>query len=157
MKNLLKYIVILAIGIIVYSCNKTRDPLNGASGLDNLYNYSSDTTFTANYNFRDEPKNVLMHEFSGIWCYTCPLAHDTTAKIIAMHPGRVFAINVHSHYYSIYDDPAMMGNLYDIRTLDGDTVVNMLHNSLVSPIVISVIVIRRILLLRLVILLSLFL
>ncbi len=98
-----------------------------------LIDYDSDSSFVLENAPAVQPKNLLLQEFTGVWCYTCPLAHDTVAKIISMYPDRIAAMNVHSHLYSIYDDPAVMGNLYDFRTLDGDTVVTMLGGILSVP------------------------
>jgi len=133
MRGPTKYLIFSLILIAGFSCKKEPGTGTGAPGMDNLYNYSADTVFHNNFSFRDQDRNVLIHEFTGVWCYTCPLAHDTVAKIINLYPDRVFALNVHSHYYSIYDDPAMMGNLYDIRTLDGDSIVNMLGGVVSVP------------------------
>jgi hypothetical protein len=82
--------------------------------------------FIDNSNPSPQAKVLFLQEFTGVYCYTCPLAHGITDQIENLYPAQVAAMNVHSHFFSIYDDPNVMGNLYDLRTEDGDTLVSML-------------------------------
>ena len=106
-----------------------RSPVNTVSSptsSTSLLSYNADTMFTDLNNLTPQSKTLFIQEFTGIYCYTCPLAHGITADIIQMYPNRVAAMNIHSHFYGIYDDPLVMGNLYDFRTSDGDSIVSML-------------------------------
>ena len=40
-------------------------------------------------------RNVVIEEFTGRNCGYCPLGHKATKEIMAAHPGRVWAINIH--------------------------------------------------------------
>ncbi len=81
----------------------------------------------------DIQRKVLVEEMTGVYCYTCPLAHDTVAALIEDYPGRIVAINIHSHAYGIYDNPKVLGNKYDFRTEDGDHIVEYLGGIISVP------------------------
>lgn len=40
-------------------------------------------------------KNVILEEYTGINCGYCPDGHKIANQIIAAHPGRAWAINIH--------------------------------------------------------------
>ncbi len=45
-------------------------------------------------------KNVVIEEYTGINCGYCPDGHKIANQIVAAHPGRVFAINIHAGGYA---------------------------------------------------------
>ena len=110
-------LLILALSV---SCKKEKSPVTEPPAVPTDTTYVSETVQTP------QLKNVLIEEFTGVYCYTCPFAHEIVADIIATNPGRIAATNVHSHHYGIYDNPDVMGNLYDFRTEDGDSLVVLL-------------------------------
>jgi len=80
-----------------------------------------------------QQKIVLLEEYTGVYCYTCPATHQVIAGIISLYPGKVIVTNTHSTSFGIYTDPDVMGNLYDFRTVDGDSVVDMLGGVISLP------------------------
>ncbi|MBL4656624.1 MAG: Omp28-related outer membrane protein, partial [Flavobacteriales bacterium] len=76
---------------------------------------------------------VLLEEYTGVYCYTCPATHQVVAEILSLYPDRVISTNTHSTSFGIYSNPDVMGNLYDFRTVDGDSVVNMLGGVISLP------------------------
>ena len=125
-----EFLILLSILLLLLGCSKDDDsivtPNSTSSPIENpLLAFNTDTTFS-DLNIAPQSKVLLMQEFTGVYCYTCPLAHTITANLIQMYPNRIAAMNVHSHFYGLYDDPAVMGNLYDFRTFDGDTIVSMI-------------------------------
>jgi len=129
----------LSIGIVAsilfLGCDKVEEPNTGSGGglAINLISYENDTSFVNLTQLTPQQPVLLMQEFTGVYCYTCPLAHAITKDVMDMFPGQVAAMNIHSHYFSIYDDPNVMGNLYDLRTQAGDSIVNMLGGVLSVP------------------------
>ena len=80
-----------------------------------------------------QQKIVLLEEYTGVYCYTCPATHQVIAGILSLYPGRVIATNTHSTSFGIYSNPDVMGNLYDFRTVDGDSVVDLLGGVISLP------------------------
>jgi len=80
-----------------------------------------------------QQKIVLLEEYTGVYCYTCPATHEVVEGILNLYPNRVIATNTHSTSFGIYSDPNVMGNLYDFRTEDGDSVVSMLGGVISLP------------------------
>ena len=127
-------IILLSLGMLcLFGCKKENHFGDISSTQTGLLSYNSDVYFAENYDLSPQQRVLLLEEFTGVYCYTCPLAHGITADIIQTFPNQVAAINIHSHLFSIYDDPNVMGNLYDFRTADGDTIVNMLGGVLSVP------------------------
>lgn len=58
-----------------------------------------------------ENKNVVLEEFTGIYCTFCPDGHKRAADLAAANPGNVFLINVHAGGFA-----APSGNDPDFRT-----------------------------------------
>lgn len=114
--------LLLLIGAIIIvgasSCKKQQ--------LPDLPKEPIDTSYIANSVVTKQLKHVLVQEFTGVYCYTCPSGHQAVADIIMANPGRISAMNIHSVFYGIYSNPAVMGNKYDFRTEDGDSIVSFL-------------------------------
>ncbi len=47
------------------------------------------------------PRNVVLEEFTGIYCGFCPYGHAKADSLKQAHPGRVVCINIHSGSFSI--------------------------------------------------------
>ncbi len=109
-------------------CDKDK-PLPAPAPVDNT---PKDTTYIGSIQ-NPQQKTVLLEEFTGVYCYTCPATHQVVAGIINNYPGRVAAINTHSTHFGIYSDPSIMGNQYDFRTQDGDSAVIMLGGVISLP------------------------
>lgn len=60
-------------------------------------------------------RNVILEEFTGRSCTWCPSGHLIANQIMASHPGRVWAINVHAGGFS----PTTYPNL---NTTDSETI-----------------------------------
>ena len=60
-------------------------------------------------------RNVILEEFTGRNCQFCPDGHVVANQIMANHPDRVWAINVHAGGYA----PTSYPNL---KTADGNTI-----------------------------------
>ncbi|MCH8904338.1 MAG: Omp28-related outer membrane protein [Bacteroidetes bacterium] len=113
------FVSVITLFVLFASCKKDppQPPVN---------NNPRDTTYVSATIQNPDPKVVLVEEFTGIYCYTCPLAHYIVADIIKDNPSRIAAANIHSRHYGIYSNPNVMGNLYDFRTYDADSIVTFL-------------------------------
>ena len=98
-----------------------------------IENFTVDTTYIDSEIPATQERILLVEEFTGVYCYTCPLAHHKVDTIKMLYPNKVAAVNVHSKFFGIYDNPNVMGNAYDFRTEDSDTVVSMLGGVLSLP------------------------
>lgn len=128
-----KIYLVALLGITIFIGCKKDVEINNTPVSKELISYSTDTTFSDLENLLTQTKVVLIQEFTGVYCYTCPHAHDTVKKILLKYPNQIAAMNIHSHLFNLYDDPNVMGNLYDFRTVDGDTVVSMLGGIISLP------------------------
>lgn len=127
------YIGLLGLLIACSSCKKDEAiPPSGVGSLPVDQNWVDTTYFLATAPTPDQ-KVVLVEEFTGVYCYTCPLGHMVVDSLIDEYPEQVAPLNIHSHAFGIYDNPAVMGNAQDFRTIDGDTVVSMLGGIVSVP------------------------
>lgn len=62
-------------------------------------------------------RNVVLEEFTGMYCTYCPDGHARANTIMNANPGRVFAINIHSGYLSVPNTGAP-----DFRTTVGTAI-----------------------------------
>ena len=62
-------------------------------------------------------KNVVIEEFTGIYCTYCPDGHKIVNNIMALNQGRVFGINIHQGDFAATTNP-------DYRTQWGDTLAD---------------------------------
>jgi hypothetical protein len=69
-----------------------------------------------------QPRNVVLEEFTGIYCGFCPEGHEIAEKIRTDNPGRVVLINVHSGSYSV---PQAGSGHPDFQTPWGAALVTM--------------------------------
>lgn len=86
-----KLIVIAFSALVITSCSK--------SGDENPEPAPVDSTNTNNNNNGTVPatftQKVLLEEFTGSWCQTCPDADYKRDQVIAANPGKVIAVAVH--------------------------------------------------------------
>jgi len=64
-----------------------------------------------------ESKNVILEEFTGIYCGFCPDGHKIAEKISSDNPGRVVLVNIHAGGYAT----PSTGDV-DLRTSDGNSI-----------------------------------
>ena len=50
------------------------------------------------------PRNVVLEEFTGIYCGFCPEGHEIGQGIMDSNPGRVVLINIHTGSYAVPKD-----------------------------------------------------
>ena len=100
MKKSISYILfILAIApFFMTSCDKVEFPNIPIEGVDtSLYpgNFSEYTipSFSENNNTL---KNVLIEDYTGHQCQSCPAAADIAATLEEDNPGRVFVASIHA-------------------------------------------------------------
>ncbi len=122
--------------VLLFIVGACRDTVERPDNLS-LFNdkiFLHDTAFViANQPVEAIDRVVLIEEMTGVYCYTCPLAHDTVAALIEKYPGRIAVTNIHSHAFGIYDNPKVLGNKYDFRTADGDSIVAYLGGVISVP------------------------
>jgi len=114
--------------LLLFACKKDNPPVPVVPP-----NEPKDTSYIAGSIQSAQQKIVLMEEFTGVYCYTCPQGHAAVSDIVANNPGKVAVLNIHSQFYGIYSNPAVMGNKYDFRTKDADTIVSMLGGIVSVP------------------------
>ncbi|MDR0507932.1 MAG: Omp28-related outer membrane protein [Dysgonamonadaceae bacterium] len=61
-------------------------------------------------------KNVVLEEFTGVYCQFCPDGHKRANEIKAANPGRVSIINIHQGVYAVADP--------DFTTIWGNAIAN---------------------------------
>ena len=115
--------------IALTGCDKDK-PLPAPASIDNA---PKDTTFLSSTIQSPEQKIVLVEEFTGVYCYTCPATHQVVADMIDSYSGKIVVVNTHSTHFGIYSDPDVMGNQYDFRTQDGDSIVTLLGGVISLP------------------------
>lgn len=64
-------------------------------------------------------KNVLIEEFTGIYCGNCPAGHKVVNEICSEYPGRIIPINIHCTEYANDTYTTKYGN--NIAALSGLT------------------------------------
>jgi hypothetical protein len=64
-------------------------------------------------------KNVILEEFTGIYCQYCPDGHKKADLLMAANPNDVFVLNIHVGSYA-----APTGSDPDFRTSFGTSIVN---------------------------------
>lgn len=69
-----------------------------------------------------QPRNVVLEEFTGIYCGYCPDGHARANKLMQDFPGRVIAINLHSS--DQYSKPQIPSHP-DFRTQWGPAIAQM--------------------------------
>ena len=84
--------------IIFFSCDKIEKPYEqelvlGPISGDTVKSDSSKITI----------RKVLLEDYTGHKCGNCPKAVDTIDAVMAMFPGQVLPVSIHSGYYSTYN------------------------------------------------------
>jgi len=121
------FVAIFISTITLMGCDKDR-PLPAPEDTT-----PKDTTYLSSTVQNPQQKIVLLEEFTGVYCYTCPATHQVVADIIQLYSGKVATVNTHSTHFGIYSDPTVMGNQYDFRTQDGDSMVTLLGGVISLP------------------------
>ena len=60
-------------------------------------------------------RNVLIEEFTGVYCGWCPDGHKIANELVASNPNKVFVANIHAGGYANTSDP-------DFTTTDGNAI-----------------------------------
>ncbi len=68
------------------------DPIETGTTIDTIY---QDSTFV-DVVFEAQEKIVVMEEFSGVRCVTCPAGHEQTEAILTANKGRVVTAVIHA-------------------------------------------------------------
>jgi thiol-disulfide isomerase/thioredoxin len=69
-----------------------------------------------------QPRNVVLEEFTGIYCGYCPDGHKIAQEIHDKNPGRVVVIGIHTGSYA---EPNAGSGHPDFRTPWGDAIKTM--------------------------------
>ena len=64
---------------------------------------------------------AVLEEFTGMYCQYCPDGHRVANELMKKYPGKFIAINNHCGGYA---QPQNGTNHPDLRTLEGDTIMN---------------------------------
>lgn len=82
-----------------------------------------DTTFVAATVPPQEPKRVLIEDFTGVRCVNCPAAQEEAAAIKAAKPERVVVVSLHAenNFTAPYEKSA-----FDFRSRKAESIINML-------------------------------
>lgn len=76
-----------------------------------------------------QPKDVLIEDFTGIYCPNCPDGHLFMDRLMKTHPGRIHCMSVHYGSYSLpHGEPGYM----DFRTKEGE-VLGTTYNAAFFP------------------------
>lgn len=93
---------------------------------------ASDTTFIAKVEAQ-QPRMVLIEEFTGVSCPPCPLGHQALAALIAQYPGRVAAMGIQVFGFT-QANPIMKGadsiTKHDNRTAGGTELATDIYGKL---------------------------
>ena len=65
-------------------------------------------------------RNVILEEYTGIYCQYCPDGHKIAGQLAEANPGRVFLVNIHAGGYAEPD----AGDI-DLRTAEGNALLSL--------------------------------
>lgn len=70
-----------------------------------------------------QKKNVLLEEYTGIYCGNCPSGHYLAEQVVQNHPDQVFIVSIHAWSFA---NPALFGGVDpDYRTEFGSPIVTL--------------------------------
>lgn len=96
---------LLAASVCLFSCNKAEEEEDEEEGGN-----GGNTEFVSK---TPSKKNVLIEEYTGVYCGYCPDGHKIVNGIVANNPGRVFAMNIHDVPNSYYPEYDFTGGYYN--------------------------------------------
>ena len=70
----------------------------------------------------DQPRHVLIEEFTGVQCVQCPEGSEEIANLIGIHGERLIAVGIHAGHFAI---PFQQSN-HDFRSQDAFALFQML-------------------------------
>ena len=88
MKKAPIYLLIIIAGLLIASCDVIEGP------------YLEDNNFTDTTNDEGIQKNVLILEFTGHTCKSCPKAHRTIDQLEELYGARVISVAFHTGYFA---------------------------------------------------------
>lgn len=77
----------------------------------------------------DQPRNVLIEEFTGVRCVQCPAGSALIEDLLAVHGNQLVAVSIHSGIFS----PPYEDSQFDFRTDAGDAILTYLGEPLGYP------------------------
>lgn len=108
-------------GLLLASCEEEALPINFTKPIAAMV----DTTYISATVDPAQSRIVLLEDFTGVRCPTCPNGHKAIKDILAAYPGRVAAIAIHPgktefpQAFPFSDEP-------DFNTLFGKQVMNII-------------------------------
>jgi len=80
-------------------------------------------------NVDDQPRQVLIEEFTGVRCVNCPAGSAVVENLLGTHGEQLVAISIHAGSFS----PPYPESDYDFRTTEGDNLLSYLGQPLGYP------------------------
>ena len=78
----------------------------------------------------DQPRQVLIEEFTGVRCVNCPDGSEAIETLLNIHGEQLVAVSIHSSgSFSVPNDE----NAYDFRTTEGDNILSFLGEPIGYP------------------------
>ncbi len=116
--------LLLALVVLLYACTEIPPEVNPLGNDPN------------NNPGQEEPRRVLIEEFSGVRCVNCPAGSDAIENLLRLYNGRLIAISIHAGFFA---NPYPESK-YDFRTSDGNQLLSLLTEPFGYP---SAVVNRR--------------
>ena len=80
-------------------------------------------------NVDDQPRQVLIEEFTGVRCINCPAGSAAIEGLLDSYGNQLVAISIHAGFFS----KPYNQSLYDFQTVDGDNILDYLGQPLGFP------------------------
>lgn len=77
----------------------------------------------------EQPKQVLIEEFTGVRCVNCPAGSEAIERLLSIHGHRLVAVSIHAGFFA---RPYPESN-EDLSTSEGETIQNLLDAPLGYP------------------------
>jgi len=83
-----------------------------------------------NDDLADQPRQVIIEEFTGVACIQCPAGSEAIEDLLDIHGTNLVAVSIHSSFNFSVPHPE---SLYDFRTDDGDNLLNHIGSPIGFP------------------------
>lgn len=119
MKNLIYFL--FAFALLSTGCEEIPpdvSPPNGGNNSEEI-----------DVNLEDQPRQVLIEEFTGVRCVNCPEGSEQLETMLNTYGNQLVAVSIHAGFFS----PPHNESLYDFRTDDGTAILNYLEQPIGFP------------------------
>lgn len=77
----------------------------------------------------DQPRNVLIEEFTGVRCVNCPAGSEAIEDLLEIHGENLIVVSIHAGFFS----PPYDESKFDFRTPEGNQLINFIGSPIGYP------------------------